>query len=128
VVELRREEVFSTFVDKLWCSAGARLVTELLATLKAGGQLTFGDAVVRDEGVILRKQKWLGSDERVRCSWQDVHVWSANGSFVIAAKDDKKTYAALSYIDLPNVHILERVIALGFKRGIHRLSDILTSD
>lgn len=128
VVELRREEVFSTFVEKLWRAVGARLVTELVASLKSGTQLTFGDAVVKDDCVILRKHKWLGSDERVRCSWHEVHVWTADGSFCIGAQNDKKTYAALSYIHLPNVHILEQVIRVGFKRGIHQLSDILQSE
>jgi len=128
VVELRREEVFSTFVDKLTRAVGGRLAAELIATLKAGGELSFGDAVVKDDGVILSKHKWLGTGERVRCSWHDVHIWSADGSFCIGAQKDKKTYAALSYIHLPNVHILEQVIRVGFKRGIHRLSDILNSD
>jgi hypothetical protein len=80
--------------------------------------LTFGDAVVKDDSITLRKHKWLGSDEPVRCAWHEVHVWTADGSFYIGAKNDKKTYAALSYIHVPNVHLLERVIRAGFKRGI----------
>jgi hypothetical protein len=125
VVELRREEVYSTFLEKMWRAVCARLVTEMVATLKRGEQLNFGDAVVRDDCAILKRHKWMGSDERVQCKWQETHIWNADGSFCIGAQNDKKVYAALSYIHVPNAHILEQVIRIGFKRGIHKLSDIL---
>jgi hypothetical protein len=88
------------------------------------------DAILarHNECVILKKHKFVGSDERVRCGWHQVQVWSADGSFVIGAKDDKKTYAALSCIHVPNVHILEHLIRLGFKKGINKLSDSLEDE
>ena len=67
----------------------------------------------------------LGSAESVLCGWDEIHVWSANGSFVIGSKNDKKTYASLPYLRVENVHILEQVIRVGFKRGVSRLSDLL---
>jgi len=128
VVELRREEVYSKFVEKLWRAVCVRLVMQLATTLKSGSQVSVGDAVVRDECVILKKHKWLGSDERVRCGWRQVQVWTADGSFVIGAKDDKKTYAALSYIHVPNVHVVEHLIRLGFEKGVDNLSDVLQDE
>jgi hypothetical protein len=128
VVELRREDVYSAFLEKLWRAVCVRLITELVATLKTGGQLDFGDAEVSDECVILKKHKWFGPNEFVRCTWEEVHVWSAEGSFVIGATKDKKIYSALSYIQISNVHILEHVIRLGFKKGIERLSDIVNDN
>lgn len=125
VVQLRREDVYSTFLAKLWRAVCARLVVEMIAALKAGGELRFANAVIYDDGVVLKKHKWIGSGERLRCDWQEVHVWSQDGSFYIGAKNDKKVYADLSYIQVPNVHILEHTIHLGFKRGITKLSDIL---
>lgn len=76
----------------------------------------------------LTKHKWLASNERVDRKWSGVQVWSADGSFHIGASDDKKTYAALSYINVPNVHILEQAIRMAFKRGAQNLSDILQGD
>jgi hypothetical protein len=128
VVELRREEVYSKFVEKLWRAVCVRLVMQLATTLKSGSQVSVGDAVVRDECVILKKHKWLGSDERVRCGWRQVQVWTADGSFVIGATDDKKTYAALSYIHVPNVHVVEHLIRLGFEKGVDNLSDVLQDE
>lgn len=123
VVELRKEATYSTFIDKIWRAVCVRLISELIAALKAGGSLRFGDAIVCDDHVILLKHKVFGHDETVRCGWSDVHVWNADGSFFIGAKNDKKTYAGLSYILLPNTHILEPVIRAAFKHSGNRLSD-----
>lgn len=125
VVELKREDVYSTFVEKLWRAVGVRILTELLQTLKAGRKFNFGDAQISDDAVTLTKHRFLAADEEVQCDWSEVHVWSADGSFCIGARDDKKVYATLSYINTPNVHLLEQAIRMGFKRGIRRLSDIL---
>jgi len=43
----------------------------------------------------------------------------------IAAKDDKKVYAALSYSGLYNVHVLERILDLSFKNNKPQLSAML---
>lgn len=128
VVELRKQEVFSTFVDKLWRAVGFRLLTELLEAFKAGRQIPFGDAIVRDDGVTLTRHKFLGN-ERVQVGWDQTQIWTADGSFVIGAKDDKKTYSQLSYIGVPNVHILEQGIRMAFKKpGLRVLSDLLRGD
>jgi hypothetical protein len=40
VVQLRREEVFNSFKEKLWNAVGVRLLIELLAALKAGKEVS----------------------------------------------------------------------------------------
>lgn len=128
VVELRKEDIYSTFVDKLWRAVGMRLLGELFEALKAGREVRFGDAIVRNDGVTLTRHKFLGS-EQVRVSWHQTHVWSADGSFIIGSKEDKKTYAQLSYISLPNIHILEQGIRMAFKKaGMRVLSDVLNEN
>ncbi|WP_244273754.1 hypothetical protein [Acidovorax soli] len=126
VVELKKQDVYSTFIDKLWRSVCVRLLTEMLEALKEGRDLHFGDARVHDDGITLVKRKFLGSNEQIRCSWDRVHVWSADGSFCIGAKDDKKINAGISYIHGANTHILEQAIRMGFKKpGMRRLSELL---
>jgi hypothetical protein len=128
VVDLKRADVYSTFVDKLWRAVGVRLLTELLQALKAGQEIRVGSAAVRDEGVTLPTHKLWGSAEDVRCTWYQCQIWNADGSFYIGAKDNKKAYAALSYIAVPNVHILEQVIRMAFKKpGIRVLSDLMST-
>ncbi len=126
VVELKKQDIYSTFTDKLWRAVCVRLLTEMLEALKEGRDLHFGDALLHNDGITLVKRKFLGSNERVRCSWSQVHVWSADGSFCIGAKDDKKVNVGISYIHSANTHILEQAIRMAFKKpGLRRLSDLL---
>lgn len=126
VVELKKQDIYSTFIDKLWRAVCVRLLTEMLEALKDGRDLHFGDALLHDDGITLTKRKFLGSNERVRCSWSQVHVWSADGLFCIGAKDDKKVNAGISYIHGANTHVLEQAIRMGFKKpGLRRLSELL---
>jgi hypothetical protein len=126
VCDSASEHTFTTFIDKLWRAVGIRILMEMQQALKAGRRLPFGDAVLQDDGITLMKHKFFGADEPVRCSWSDVHVWSADGSFYIGSKADKKTYVSLSYINDPNTHILEQAIRIGFKKGINRLSEVFS--
>lgn len=123
VCDSASEHTFTKFVDKLWRAVGVRILTEILQSLKDGRRLSFGTAVLQDDSITLMKHKFFGSNEPVRCSWQDVQVWSADGSFYIGSKADKKTYVGLSYINDANTHILEQAIRMGFKKGINRLSE-----
>lgn len=126
VVELKKEEIYSTFIDKLWRAVGIRLLAELFESLKEGQEFEFGEAVLRDDSITLIKQKFFASNETVRCSWNQVQVWTADGAFYIGAKDDKKTYVKLSYIHEANVHVLEQAIRMAFKKaGMRKLSDVL---
>lgn len=126
VLELKKQDVYSTFIDKLWRAVCVRLLTEMLEALKNGRDLHFGDALLHDDGITLVKRKFFGANERVRCTWGQVHVWSADGSFCIGAKDDKKVSAGVSYIHGANTHILEQAIRMGFKKpGMRRLSELL---
>jgi hypothetical protein len=125
VIELKKKDIYSTFLDKLWRAVCVRLLGEMLEALKTGRDLYFGDALLHDDGITLVKHRFLGANEKVRCSWDQVHVWSADGSFCVAAKDNKKTNVAISYIHVANTHILEQAIRMAFKKpGMRRLSDL----
>lgn len=126
VVELRKESIYSTFIDKLWRAVCVRLLGNMLETLKSGLDMHFGDAIVHDDGITLVKHKFLGANEKIRYSWGQVHIWSSGGSFFIGAQGDKKTHSSASYIRDVNTHILEQAIRMAFKKpGMRRLSDLL---
>jgi hypothetical protein len=125
VVELKKEATYSAFLEKLWLAVGIRLLTELLETLKSGTEVRFGEATFRDDSVTLIKHKFFGPNESINSSWEQVRIWSEDGSFYLGIKDDKKTYVGLSYIHVPNVHVLEQAIRMAFKKpGMRRLSDV----
>ena len=126
VVELKKEDIYSKFIDKLWRAVCVRLLGEMLEALKDGRDLYFGDALLHDDGITLVKHKFLGANERVRCTWGQVQIWNADGSFCIGSKDDKKTNVGISYIHIANTHILEQLIRMAFKKpGLRRLSELL---
>lgn len=126
VVNLKKEDIYSKLVDKLWRAVCVRLLVEMLESLKAGRDLYFGDVLLHDDGITLVKRKFLGSNEKVRCSWGEVQIWNADGAFCIGSRDDKKTKVIISYIQVANTHILEQAIRMAFKKpGLRRLSDLL---
>ena len=125
---MRREEVYSAFLERLWRAVCARLVVELLGALRAGKVLDFGGTSVADDHAVLTRHKWVGAGEPVPCRWHQVKVWSQDGSFVIGSANDTKVYAMLSYIQIPNVHVLEQAIRMAFKQSGERLSDVLDDE
>jgi hypothetical protein len=125
VIQLRKESTYSGFLEALWRGVCVRLIFDMVSALEEGGVLEFGDIKVTDDSVTLTKHKLLGANEKVRLGWHDVHVWSANGSFVIGKQDDKKTYGSAAYISDWNTHIFEHVVRGGFKKGVRKLSDYI---
>jgi hypothetical protein len=125
VIETRKGDIFSAFTDKLWRAVCVRLLTETIESLKNGKRITFGDAVVDDNGVQLTKHKFWSSNESEYRKWGDVTYVSAGGSLTIRAKDDKEVYVDLPFLTTPNVHILEAMIRLSFKKWTGRLSGLL---
>lgn len=125
VVELRKEATYSGFLDALWKAVCVRLVVSIIEQLAAGRSMNFGDITVEDDAVTLTKRRLLSPNARVRLSWNDVQVWSADGSFFVGHKSEKKTYGSTSYIENWNSHLLEQIVRSGFKRGMVKLSDTL---
>jgi len=125
VVELRNKEVFAAVTEKLWLAVGWQIMRRIADALKRGSELRLGDALLRDDGIVLMRHKFFGSAEAVPCTWADVQVWSADGSLCIGSTRDKRARIALSYIEFPNTHIFEALIRAAFKRpGLKRLSEL----
>lgn len=125
VIETRKEDIYSSFTGCLWKAVCVRLMTETLKGLISGQRLSFGGAVIDDNGVQLTKHKFLGSDPAYR-QWSQVTYGSANGSLNITAQDDKKTYISIPYLTTPNAHILETILRLNFKNWKGKLSGLLS--
>ncbi len=126
-VQLGDKQIFGDFIDRLWRAVGVRLLMELVQGLREGKRYHFGQAVLDDRGVELPRHRMFKGDERVYGTWDRIQVWVADGSFYIGVKDDKKAYAALSYQEANNAHVLAAAIRATFKQGADRLSSILDS-
>lgn len=124
VIETSKDEIYQRFTDSLWKSVCVRLIEEYLLALKGGKTLSIGGVSFDDSGIHLTKHKFL-SDDVTYTKWGDVTYGSHNGSLVVTAKDDKKTYIELAYLTVANAHILEAMIRLSFKNWKGRLSGFL---
>lgn len=124
-VELRRKEIYANFLDRLWKAVCVRLMVGILQSLREGQRLQFGDAVIDDKGVELTMHKFFRS-ERVYCTWDSVKTWSSGGYYFIGSKHAKNCYSQMSYIDIPNVHVLEACISRSFENWRGRLSGLLS--
>lgn len=124
VAETIKKDIFDSFTDRLWKAVCVRLIDDQLNHLKNGNRLTFGNTTIDDEGVFLKKSGFFSGDPRYY-KWSDVRQFSSNGSLYIVNKADEKVFAALSYLEIANTHILEPILRLSFKKWRGRLSGLL---
>ncbi|GMW00557.1 MAG: hypothetical protein AMXMBFR84_16940 [Candidatus Hydrogenedentota bacterium] len=124
-IELKKEAIYSNFVECLWRAVGVRLLTEYLEGLREGQNYRFGSAVMSDLGMELERKKLFSSNERRFCRWNELVIWNGPGVFCIGKKEDKKLSESFSYQDQDNIHILEAAIRTFWKRGGDRLSNLL---
>ncbi len=126
-IELKKEVIFSNFVDRLWRAVGVRLLTEYLQGLRDGRKYRFGSAVINDFGMELERKRLFSANERCFCRWGELTISSGPGVFCVGKQGDKKLAATFSYQEQDNIHILEAAMRTFWKRGGDRLSSILES-
>lgn len=124
-IELRRGVVYNAFISALWRAVGMRLITAMLAQLRAGQTIQVGGIDVRDDCVILNRARFLRPAEAVALPWSAVSAYSANGAFAIRSRSDNKVTAEASYLRSWNAFVLERIVDGAQKKGIDRLSALL---
>lgn len=127
-IELKKETIYSNFIDRLWRAVGVRLLTEHLEGFRDGKKYRFGSAVMSDYGMELERKKLFSSNEHVFCRWSELVIWDGAGVFCIGKKEDKKLAACFSYQDEDNIHILEAAIRMFWKRGGTQMSSLLEGE
>ena len=125
LIELRRQKTFFEFVERLWRTAGVRLLTEMLEGLREGEQYTFGSAVVTDHGIVLERRRLFGANKRIPCRWTELAISQRPGAFFIGKPNEKKVSVELAYQEIDNVHILEAAMRMFWKKSLARMSDLL---
>jgi hypothetical protein len=125
VIQFGNGAIFENLVPRLWRTAGVTLLLSFLGRLMEGESIKVGAATVTDGTVAFSYNKGWGRREEAELNWSDCQVWSENGSFYIAHRDNKKMQVSLPYRDVENVHVLEHMIRGTFKNGSGVLSDCL---
>lgn len=124
-IELKNEQVYKEFVDRLWRTVGTRLAADMLEGLRQGKRYGFGTAVISDHGVELERRHFFSANELVFCKWTDLVIGNGSGTFYIVKKDEKKVSVELPYQDMDNVRVLEAAMRVFWKKASHKLSDLL---
>lgn len=127
-IDCRAEDVFKGMVNSLHRAVLWRLAVELVTSLRAGQQVTFGSAVVVDTGVWLIKKRIFARDEQQLFSWDRIALLSENGAFVFRVATDAGFSASMPYLSTDNVHVLESVVRRLWKQGGDTLSGVILDD
>jgi hypothetical protein len=121
-IEFRNELIYSEFTARLWKALAGHMFGSMIKDLRSGREMRFGNAIITDGNVTLRRKKFFG-DEPAEFGWGDVTVGSADGAFIIAGPSGSKSSATMSYRDVDNVHFLDAIIRHAFSKGALRLSE-----
>ncbi|WP_310004528.1 hypothetical protein [Caballeronia sp. LZ043] len=124
-INLRKESTYTGFTQALWRAVCVRLMIDMLNRLEKGETLHFGSFSVEDGAITLPQHKFWSNNAPLRLRWSDVHVWSADGRFVVGKRDDKKVHGSASYIKDWDTHLIEHLIRGAFKKGAAKLTDYL---
>lgn len=127
-LELKRQDIYGRIIESLWKGVGVRILTDYLEGLREGKKYVFDTAIVDDRGIELQRKKFWSTNERIYCPWRELVISNGPGFFQICKKNDEKVFANLSYQEVDNVHVLEAVIRMFWKRAGERISSLLTSN
>ena len=125
-ITIKASAKYEAFTERLWQAVGIRLMGDILATLRKGQTLTYGDAVFDDMGVTLIRRKIFGANESAHFPWVQLQLRTQDGSLFIHARNDSKYYSSMSYLHTPNAHLIDHLIRLKFKTAVGRMSDLLS--
>ena len=124
VINLRKPDIYTNIVDRLWRAAGVNIVAAYVDQLKKTGQFSLPDLVVRDDQVFLSRSKLFTKNEMVPVAWANVRIQSSGGNFQIFDVNDRKTCATFSYQNHDNIHALERLIRFYFEGKKRKISEV----
>ena len=116
-ISIRKEATYSGFIAALWPAVCGRLLVQMAKDLKEGGQFRFGNITVSDNFVVLQRPKFFGT-EAVRLGWDDIKIYSANGSMHLLSVSNSKVRGASAYMTDWNTHIVDALIKASFKHGV----------
>ena len=124
-IETTNENVYSSFIERLWKAVGVRLLTEFLGLVGSGECYPFDSSNVCNTGIELSKSKIFGADEKRFFSWSQVKAYSSSGFFIFSSAVDPKFNVQLSYEHQDNIHVLSTAINLLKEKNAASFSDLL---
>jgi hypothetical protein len=111
-------ELFFEVIDKVWKTAGVRLLVQMIRAIMAGADIEYGSAKVNKNGIWFQKQGWFSSTPFFS-QWEDLRKVTADGCLKLSSDADSQATAQLSLREVPNAVVLDRLLEILWKDGNH---------
>ena len=99
---------YKQVIDKVWRTAGVRVLTELISSISRGEKVQIGPFSLEKRGIWIKKTKLLFfSGEPELVPWSNITWYGSNGQFVVESRGQSKLSGSMDYKNEYNAHILE---------------------
>lgn len=124
-IDFSNGQIFEAFIPRLWKAVGPQIIVGMCRTLAEGGELRFGNVIVRDAEVLIQHKPRRGKGEWSQLGWDEVKVRTEDGAFVIFEDGNITVRGDLQYRETGNAHFIEHIIRTNFERGNIKMSELL---
>lgn len=115
---------YQAIIQRAWRAVCMRILLDWMGDWSKGRKVTIAGVDVSDDGLVLRRSRFLKDDETKFFTWFEVSKGAHNGFLHFYGKPDKKFTASFSYKDGWNVHILDFAIDKIWEGKANKLSKI----
>jgi len=98
---------YEEIVQRAWRAACIPILLRWVGIWAKGGVVSIAGYDVSDDGIVLRRGRFLKEDERKLFSWSNLKKGSYNGELSLSGVSEPKFQAVMSFKDAWNVHILD---------------------
>lgn len=115
---------YQAIIQRAWRAVCIRILLGWMEDWSKGRKVTIAGVHVSDDGLVLRRGRFLKEDELKFFTWFEVSKGAHNGALNFYGKPDKKFTTSFSYKDDWNVHILDFAIDKIWEGKASKLSKI----
>lgn len=115
---------YQAIIQRAWRAVCIRILLNWMEDWSKGRSIRIEGVEVSDDGLVLRRSRFLKEDESKFFTWFDLSKSAQNGSLNFFGKNDKKFSASFSYKDGWNVHVLDFAIDRIWEGKASKLSKI----
>lgn len=115
---------YQDIIQRAWRAVCIRILLGWMEDWSKGRKVPIAGVEVSDDGLVLRRSRFLKEDETKFFTWFEVSKGAHNGFLTFYGKPDKKFTTSFSYKDDWNVHIFDFAIDKIWEGKASKLSKI----
>lgn len=116
---------YQAIIQRAWRAVCIRILLGWMEDWRKGRKVTIAGVEVSDDGLVLRRSRFLKEDETKFFTWFEISKGAYNGFLNFYGKTEKKFSVSFSYKDSWNVHIFDFAIDKIWEGKSAKLSGIL---